>query len=506
MQRRLVRRGPRVVIAAWALAPTLCWSTARAAGPDADPPETLEERHRRLTEREDEERPEDNLTFEVLGQPLILSGQYEIGLFVNQEPELDDDDPERDEPEEDFDLEPRLNLGQELELELFYAVAPGLSLFAQGRVEYTQDLYREEADREGRVKAERGEMWLFAEGIADTPLGLEVGRLDFEDDRRWWWNAELDAVRASYEEDPFELTVALARELFRFATDQDRIDPEDEGVVRLLAEASWQYHPHHQLDLFALRQWDESSRDRPGSLGDRGAEDESDAGLTWVGGRLMGELVWPVGSLGYWLDAALVRGSERVYEYDEGPPGRSMVEDSFQRQVQGWGLDLGATWVFEALAGTRVTLGYAVGSGDPDPLGGRDRSFRQSGIQENESRLGGVEGFLFYGELLEPELSNLQIATVGWGISLLESSSLDVVYHHYRLVEPSPVLPEAGIEADLVGTERSVGHELDVILAVEEWKRFGIDLRAAAFLKGAAFGRARGEKEYEGFLLLRYAF
>ena len=475
---------------------------------DSDEPESLDEVHRRLTEREDEERPEDHLILDVLGRPLIISGQYEAGLFANQEPELDDDDEERPEDagQAGLELEPRLNLGQELELEAFYAVAPWLSAFAQARLEYTQDLYRGESGRDGSARLERGEMWIHAENVADSHLGFDVGRLNFEDDRRWWWDDERDAVRVSYEEGPVEAAASLARELFRFSTEPDGIDPDDDGVLRLIGEASWQYVPFHQLDLFALRQWDQSSRQRRGHRVGRGDEDDSDASLTWLGLRLAGEFAWRLGSLGYWVDAAGVGGHERVVEYAEGPGRASVVEDTLRRSVRGWAFDGGVTWVFDALAGMRITLGYAIGSGDSDPFQGTDRSFRQTGLDGNQARLGGVEGFQYYGELLDPELSNLQIATVGWGLSLFESSSLDVVYHDYHQVERAPFLLDAGIGDELAGVHRSVGQELDLILAIEEWDRIALELRAAAFRKGAAFGSDRSQMEYGGFVLFRYAF
>jgi alginate production protein len=154
----------------------------------------------------------------------------------------------------------------------------------------------------------------------------------------------------------------------------------------------------------------------------------------------------------------------------------------------------------------RFTVGYAIGSGDGDPDDGTDHSFRQTGVHGNEARLGGVEGFQYYGELLDPELSNLHIATVGWGIGLLESSSLDLVYHYYRQVELASVLRELGTASEPTGKSRSIGQEVDLILALEEWKHFGMELRAGAFRKGAAFGSERSGMEYLGFVKFRYAF
>lgn len=71
-------------------------------------------------------------------------------------------------------------------------------------------------------------------------------------------------------------------------------------------------------------------------------EDESDARLTWLGARLMGVFDLRLrGILGYWLDTALVRGEERLVEFEELSPQRSMAERLIRRDVSGWAVDVG---------------------------------------------------------------------------------------------------------------------------------------------------------------------
>ena len=59
---------------------------------------------------------------------------------------------------------------------------------------------------------------------------------------------------------------------------------------------------------------------------------------------------------------------------------------------------------------------------------GRDgpRSIREWGVDV------GVTCFKYYGELLDPELSNLAVATLGLGLRPTEWSSIDLVAYHYR--------------------------------------------------------------------------
>ncbi len=101
-------------------------------------------------------------------------------------------------------------------------------------------------------------------------------------------------------------------------------------------------------------------------------------------------------------------------------PGEKVtVEEVTRRDVNGWGVDAGLSWLLPLAYEPRLFAGYAYGSGDSDPDSGDDHSFRQTGIEVNEAGFGGVERFDHYGFLLEPELSNLGIVTVGAGLSLL---------------------------------------------------------------------------------------
>jgi hypothetical protein len=69
-----------------------------------------------------------------------------------------------------------------------------------------------------------------------------------------------------------------------------------------------------------------------------------------------------------------------------------------------------------------LTLAYARGSGGEDSAT-RDANFRQTGLHENKARLAGVKRLRRYGELLQPDLSNLAITTLGSGIRWLGNSS-----------------------------------------------------------------------------------
>jgi alginate production protein len=177
-----------------------------------------------------------------------------------------------------------------------------------------------------------------------------------------------------------------------------------------------------------------------------------------------------------------------------------------RRDVGGWGLDAGINWMLPLPWEPRLYAGYAFGSGDSSPESGDDHSFRQTGIETNEAGYGGVERFAQYGIALDPELSNLGILTIGAGLGLLRSSSLDLVYHYYRLVEPAEALRDSRLDFELDGQHRDLGHGVDLMLGLEEWERFELFLGLSAFRAGRAFGMEQGTWSYGGFCEAIYAF
>jgi alginate production protein len=214
------------------------------------------------------------------------------------------------------------------------------------------------------------------------------------------------------------------------------------------------------------------------------------------------------GVFGYWIDVAQVRGDETFLALESDPESarRSVVAVRADRQVRGWGIDLGATWIAPSPLGQRFTLGYARGSGDPNPADGDERAFRQTGLNGNSVGFGGVQSFAGYGVLLDPELANLEILTLGIGMSPADRTSLDLVWHAYRLVELAESLRDTRLASTLTGSDRNVGQALDVILAVEEWDRVELELSISALRAGEAVGTEHGKWTYGSFASVRLAF
>ncbi len=135
-----------------------------------------------------------------------------------------------------------------------------------------------------------------------------------------------------------------------------------------------------------------------------------------------------------------------------------------------------------------------------------DGTFRQTGLQDKNARWGGVDRFRYYGELFRPELSNLHVLTAAIGVDLFESSSIELVYHYYRQDEAAATLRESRVKASAGGSNPDLGHEIDLIVGLEEWEHIEIELIGSVFRAGSAFGSREGEIAGLGIFKMDYNF
>jgi hypothetical protein len=439
-----------------------------------------------LTRRLDERRPEEQLTITLFDKPLTIGGELGNTSKYRKDFELED------EAEDDL-----FRLEQELQLEFFYRLAANVALFLEGKVSYQADLYAEDGDRELERELARGETWLYVGNLLESGLSVQIGRQSFEETREWWWDEDLDALRLHYDRRFLHVELGIAQEVAPVSTAEDRVDPEDDDVLRLLGHVAWSWARRQRLEGFFLYQRDRSSRQSVGQLVPDDRQDPSDADLAWFGVRALGRLKFDrIGRFDYWLDSAGVVGNEVLFDFEDTDGGPQSVSERRKHNVIGWAIDLGISWQTKLPWRPTLTLAYAVGSGDGQPGEGTDRAFRQTGLQNNNGRFRGVDRFRYYGELLRPELSNLQIWTVALGFRFLQSSSVEFLYHLYWQVEPAPFLRDTRLRTDPQGERRTIGQEWDVVIGIEEWEHIEIELIGAAFRAGSAYGPLSGEMAY----------
>lgn len=232
--------------------------------------------------------------------------------------------------------------------------------------------------------------------VAGAPVALQVGRQDFDEYREWMFDAQLDAVRAYvYPLYPIVGEFAYINSLDNAADNKFRT------VEDYLIHIHGRPVPSTELAVYRLWRTDRDARGRE---------------PIWTGVRWRGHYL----GAKPWVDLAWLRG------WDKG------------RRFEASAYDVGAT-LTKKLGSRRVsmTISSARGTGNDDnpKATGVDHQFRQTGYEDNTGIYNGVVSLQYYGEIFDPELANLDILTVGSGLSLSSAASLDVVYHRYRQTE-----------------------------------------------------------------------
>lgn len=289
------------------------------------------------------------------------------------------------------------------------------------------------------------------------PADLTLGRRNFEDDRHWLYDTSLDTALVKLKGGAFQAELSYSR--------KDRLDLDLLAPVQktrndiYMAYLSYRGIEDTRLAGYTIYREDQAGREgQPLLLGLRASGNPSDR-------------------FNYWTELALLRG-----------------KDETKKNFKGYAVDIGGTYRFPDLPyAPNITLGYAVGSGDGNPNDRRNHEFRQTGLQSNEARLGGIPKLKYYGEALDPELSNLQILTAAVGFRPAPNISVDLVYHRYKTNKLASDLRSAltaEMNQDSSRPSKEVGDALDIVIGFRNLfgvRRLGLDLRAGLFFPRGAY-------------------
>jgi alginate production protein len=432
-----------------------------------------------LARRPDDREADAPLSVTVLGQPIVLSMSYELTQERRLNFDLEGRQPnDRDVTEHELKLDARWHDGHQT------------TLFVQAVALAERRRDRGDGSVQTEQSYERGQAWWLRERIAGLPLSLQIGRIALIDRRAWWWDDDLDALRLSYtsaDRGDWAVETGLGRELLKRSSLDRGIAPDQRGVMRWFGQARWGWREDHLLEAYWLWSRDRSGTPAAGRLFDEDTEDERDARLTWLGLRSSGQWRPLEGHrLNYRADLAWLGGRHTVTPFEDADNGQLVAGASRSRRVRAHAWDLGAQWRWPGDARPTLSLGLAHGSGGASAAA-LDTNFRQTGLQENKGRVGGVKRWRYYGELLDPELSNLTVASLGFGLRAWGNNSVDLLWHHYRQDVAASTLLGSRLSADPLGRHRDIGQEIDLLLALRQWDHLELTLKLARFLPGRAF-------------------
>lgn len=442
--------------------------------PSADAP--LPEANRRIDER----RSEQPFTVDLFDRPVALRLGYELSV----------------ERRRNFDLNrardrDRRTRDQELKADARFSPLADVTVFAQA-VALSEVRHQPATGVVTREEGlQRGELWVRIDRLFGSRWSLQAGRIPLVERRTFWWDEDIDALRVMTGGENWRFETGVGRELARKASFDPGIDPKHRGVRRWFGQAAWTWASRQALELFWLHADDRSGVPAAGSGWREADADGADARLTWLGlrasgsGRGAGGARWA-----YWVDVAGVAGRETLTPFRAASGDLRVAGESRTRRVRGQAFDLGVQGSWAGATRPTLTLAWAAGSGSA-PGAPVDRNFRQTGLQENKARLSGVKRLQRYGELFDPELSNLRVATAGFGLRLAENTSVELVAHQFRQVVASPQIADTRLSQAPAGTSPRLGREFDLFFAWRESRHLEITFLVARFLPGAAYAPDR---------------
>jgi len=299
------------------------------------------------------------------------------------------------------------------------------------------------------------EAYVMVRKVTD-PFEVTVGRKAMGDDRRWLYDTTLDVATISLK-GKFQVDFSAGRE---FLVDLETTKFKPDRIDTYILYMDYRGIEDMKLAGYSILRYDRNKIEGRPML----------TGLRTLG--------WPTPHFRYWTDLAHLGG-----------------EDELSRDFEAYALDVGSVYFVQGLLGNPfVILDFAYATGNDPKNKKKNRGFRQTGLQSNEVRFGGIPEVRMYGEALDPELSNIRIITAGLAFRLGPDLSFDLIFHRYRLNE----IVEEVAGAQLTGLlniekgkdSRDLGSAFDFGIGGRNLfglRRLGIDIRAGMFFPGPAY-------------------
>lgn len=295
----------------------------------------------------------------------------------------------------------------------------------------------------------------YQRGQIDDSWRWRVGRQPVSNDMGWMLDEDLDGIRVSRRRFGKTINASVTRQDWLRLSGHEVVDAVYNyyGALSLKAGKKSTWTPYF------LYRYEVPHRNT------------NNADSAWIGLQGKGKTS---GNVKYWFNSAMYFGTQN--------------RSSGIRASTGYAVDSGATAIFDLPLEPSITFGFAHASGhSPNDDSQRRSLFRQSGLHSNEHKFNGLDDFRYLGETVDPELTNIQIVTIGAGIRSAKRWSLDAVYHLYKQVELEDRLRGSDLDSDPSGTSADLGQALDIIAAFNASKSFELKAVGGIFEPGAAF-------------------
>ncbi len=280
-------------------------------------------------------------------------------------------------------------------------------------------------------------------------IRAKIGRMSFKDRRTWWYDNELDAIQIFHKESVLSWDIAAGGRLEdnRISNSEQRVGLKDSRYF--ISHLDYQYYYKKHIEFFGLY------------------EDNNKNGqkLSWLGIRSFANYK---DNIEYWVDGGTVFGDG--------------VTKNIDHSVFGYAFDTGVILRYNKVS---FAVDLAYGSGDSNTNNPK-KQFIQPNISNNKTSILGESRYRYYGEVIDPKLSNLQILSLFAGTRVLTDSWIETAYHYYKQTQTSRYL-DSSLSITPNGKSSDIGHGVDIVLGGKYDDKNRLQLAIGGFWGGKAF-------------------
>lgn len=343
-------------------------------------------------------------------------------------------------------------------------LSPGLQYlynFSPSWYFYTDDRLIFSMNKSGTdLKFDVKDMYVSSKNLFDNRANFLLGRKYLKDRRGWYYKTALDTIGISNKDDLLLYEFYLGTRLNKntMAYDPNAIQTNLKGVKFFFGHLSYEYRKDNTIEAFYIYEDNKNALKK----------------LGWTGFRLQGSLPQQnLNNLLYWIDVASMSGKYQ------------------NNSAIGLGYDFGALYYMnEKDIGLGASLAYG--------SGGSKRYMQPSFTNNRSNYLSKDVSYRYYGEFLQPELSNMWISTINLvhHFNGDQNTTAIVALHNYTQDKAIKSQYNATNKTVLPnGKSTQIGNEIDLILHYDLFTNSYWRFSFGYFMGGSAFNNKTTKKD-----------
>ncbi len=323
-------------------------------------------------------------------------------------------------------------------------------------------------------------------------LSVHVGRQTFRDNNAWNYDTELDAIKLEFNRTLLQWQLAYGGRFFSYRLGDNEFNLNIEDSRFLLAELKYQWHYKHYIGIYGLNEQNNVEEDQAGRNFATNDIIQPRSRLNWLGVQSYGRRVFGRGGFEYSGTLAVLSGDTQRLNISTLPNNDRYIA-SYENQTlkNGTAIDIRFIWR-KTMQGFSLGFNYAGASGDNN--GGALSQYNQPGIASNKKRVLGTSRYRYYGEALNPKLSNLHIVTLTAGYPLSPFFWFESAYHYYRQDRALPYIDASSPGLTPNGQSDEIGQGLDFVFGGVLRKNQQAQFIVSGFWGGKAFDGVTSKK------------